>query len=97
VQAAAPAAAPVAAAAAAAAAAPAGGIGAVAVLLESGLESSTHVLSLGVDLFNVDLKLQDAATNSNKFYKMQVCIWACWNIFLVLPLVAHLQVHAKLI
>ena len=95
-QAAAPVAAP-AAAAAAAPVAPAGGIGAVAVLPESGLESSTRVLSLGVDLFNVDLKLQDAATNSNKFYKMQVRIWACWNIFLVLPLVAHLQVHAELI
>ena len=74
VQAAAAPAATAAAVPAVAAVAPAGGVDSGTVLPESGLEASTHVLSLGLDLFNLDLKLQDAATNANKFYKMQAHI-----------------------
>ena len=38
----------------------------------SGLQSKGHILSEGAEVYDVDLALQDAAKNANKFYHLQV-------------------------
>lgn len=42
------------------------------VVAISGLQSQGHVYQDGADIYNIDLALQDASVNANKFYHLQV-------------------------